>query len=132
VVSRTLKKSLVIVGIIVAVLVIFQIVSAFYFVSENLLFTNRSAAMEPTIKINDVLVVDTSVPFDTLQIDDIIAFHPPYDLDRTIVMRILEKIDDEPLTFKTKGDANQGPIPETDFPIKEENYVGKVSEIISQ
>jgi len=125
------KKIGIIAGVIVAV-VIFGIGSTVYLLSENLVFTNRSAAMEPTIKIGDLVIADDTIPFDSLEIGEIIMFHPTSDPDRIIIMRIVAEIDDDPLTFRTKGDANPASIPGTDFPITEENYVGKVTEIIPQ
>ncbi|MCE9651515.1 MAG: signal peptidase I, partial [Nitrosarchaeum sp.] len=41
-------------------------------------------------------------------------------------------IDDNPKTIRTKGDANPGSIPGTDFPITKEDYIGKVAYVIPQ
>ena len=41
-------------------------------------------------------------------------------------------IDEDPLTIRTKGDANPASIPGTDFPITEEEYIGKVAYVIPQ
>ena len=39
---------------------------------------------------------------------------------------------EDPKTIRTQGDANPGSIPGTDFPITEEEYIGKVAYIIPQ
>jgi signal peptidase len=41
-------------------------------------------------------------------------------------------IEDSPKTIRTQGDANPGSIPGTDFPITEEEYIGKVAHILPQ
>jgi len=86
--------------------------------------------MDPALKVNDAIVFDDTIPFDSLEIGDIIVFHKPTDYERMIVMRIVEVMDDDPLTFRTKGDANPASIPGTDFPITKEEYIGKVTEVI--
>jgi len=39
---------------------------------------------------------------------------------------------DNPKTIRTQGDANPGSIPGTDFPITEEEHIGKVSHLLPQ
>jgi len=128
--KRNLKRGLIIAGIVVAVIMISLIGYAQYFLSENLVLKIVSGSMEPTLKVNDGVIIDETIPFDSLEIDDIIAFYKPTDHEKMIVMRIVEVMDDDPLTFRTKGDANPASIPGTDFPITEEEYIGKVTEII--
>ena len=41
-------------------------------------------------------------------------------------------MNDEPKTIRTKGDANPASIPGTDFPITEEEYIGKVAYTLPQ
>ena len=41
-------------------------------------------------------------------------------------------IDDNPKTIRTQGDANPASIPGTDFPITEEEYIGKVEYTLPQ
>jgi signal peptidase len=45
---------------------------------------------------------------------------------------VAEIIDDDPKTIRTKGDANPSSIPGTDFPITDEEYIGKVAYVIPQ
>jgi signal peptidase I len=66
--------------------------------------------------------------FDSLKIGDIIVFNRPQGGDRVIVHRIIE-ISDRfgEKVIVTKGDANDGIIPGTDFPIREKDYIGNVT-----
>ena len=49
-----------------------------------------------------------------------------------IVHRVFSIVEEDPLTIRTKGDANPTSIPGTDFPITEEEYIGKVAYVIPQ
>ena len=66
-------------------------------------------------------------PFEDIEVGDIIVFDRPSDHNRVIVHRVASILDDDPKTIRTKGDANPGSIPGTDFPITEEEYLGKVA-----
>jgi signal peptidase len=72
------------------------------------------------------------VPFDDIEIGDIIVFNRPSGHDRVIVHRVVEILDDSPKTIRTKGDANPGSIPGTDYPLTKEEYIGKVAYIVPQ
>jgi len=63
---------------------------------------------------------------------DIIVFNRPSGHDRVIVHRVVDIIDNEPLIIRTKGDSNPASIPGTDFPITDEEYIGKVVYVIPQ
>jgi signal peptidase len=82
--------------------------------------------MIPELEVYDVLVVQGHEPFEDLEIGDIIVFNRPSDHNRVIVHRVVSITDDDPITLRTKGDANPASIPGTDFPITEEEYIGKV------
>ncbi len=88
--------------------------------------------MIPELQVFDVLVVQGHDPFDTVEIGDVIVFNRPSGHDRVIVHRVVSVIDDDPLTLRTKGDANPASIPGTDFPITEEEFIGKVQYVIPQ
>jgi len=120
------------IGLAIAAIIIVNLGYAAYFVTENLVFRITSEAMAPTLEINDLVVVDESVPIDSLEIGDIIVFLRPSDHERTIVMRIVDISSDTEgeRTITTKGDANNSSIPGTDFPVTKEEYIGKVTEII--
>jgi len=124
------KRGLIIVGIVIGAILVSGIGYAQYFLMENLILKVTSGAMEPALRMNDGVIIDETIPFDSLEIGDIIAFYKPTDHNKMIVMRIVAVIDDDPLTFRTKGDANPASIPGTDFPITEEEYIGRLAEII--
>ncbi len=102
------------------------------FGTENPFYVVASGSMIPELKVYDVLIVQGHVPFEDLQIGDIIVFDRPSGHDRVIVHRVVSITDDDPLTLRTKGDNNVASIPGTDFPITEKEYVGKVEFKIPQ
>ena len=91
-------------------------------------FMIKTDSMEPLLKKNGLVTVSAKIPFDQLVLGDIIAFKSPSNTSETIISRIVN-ITNSPTDEKiltTKGDANQLPIEGLDYPIKKENYVGKV------
>ncbi len=122
-VSKGVIKDIIIVG--VGVLVIWVGLQA-AFGTQNPFYVVASGSMIPELKVYDVLIVQGHEPFDDIEISDIIVFNRPSDHDRVIVHRVVSVIDYEPKTLRTKGDANPASIPGTDFPITEEEYIGKV------
>ena len=121
--SKGVIKDIAIVG--VGVLVIwFGLTLAFG--TQNPFYVVASGSMIPELEIYDVLVVQGHEPFEDLEIGDIIVFNRPSDHNRVIVHRVVSIIDDDPKTLRTQGDANPASIPGTDFPITEEEYIGKV------
>ena len=129
---RKAKKIAIGIGIAIVVIFFANMGYATYFVTENLVFRITSESMAPTLEVDDMIVADDSVPFDSLEIGDIIVFDRPSDHERVIVMRIVDISTDSQgeRTITTKGDANPSSIPGTDFPITKEEYIGKVSQII--
>ena len=121
--SKGVIKDIAIVG--VGVLVIwFGLTLAFG--TQNPFYVVASGSMIPELEIYDVLIVQGHEPFEDLEIGDIIVFNRPSDHNRVIVHRVVSIIDDDPKTLRTQGDANPASIPGTDFPITEEEYIGKV------
>jgi len=102
------------------------------FGTSNPFYVVSSGSMVPKLQVFDVLVVQGHDPFETVEVGDVIVFNRPSGHDRVIVHRVVSIIDDDPLTIRTKGDANPASIPGTDFPITEEEYIGKVQYIIPQ
>ena len=88
--------------------------------------------MIPVLEVYDVLIVSGHEPFDELVVGDIIVFDRPSDHNRVIVHRVASILDEDPRTVRTKGDANPASIPGTDFPITEEEYIGKVAYTLPQ
>ena len=122
-ISKGVIKDIAIVG--VGVLVIwFGLTLAFG--TQNPFYVVASGSMIPELEIYDVLIVQGHEPFEDLEIGDIIVFNRPSDHNRVIVHRVVSIIDDDPKTLRTQGDANPASIPGTDFPITEEEYIGKV------
>lgn len=128
----------------------FSINSPFYIVSSD--------SMIPTLNIEDLLVIRdggssnnnddngySSYSFYNLKIGDIIVFKAPEEErdqdDRTrttIVHRVAEIIQTDDKSnnnkssriIRTKGDANPSSIPGIDYPIREQDYIGKVVYVI--
>ena len=116
-------KDIIIVGVGVLVIWIGLQVA---FGTQNPFYVVASGSMIPVLEVYDVLIVQGHDPFEDVEIGDIIVFNRPSDHDRVIVHRVASILDDEPKTIRTKGDANPASIPGTDFPITEEEYIGKV------
>jgi len=128
-VSRGVIKDIIIV--VVGVLIIWfglKIVTG----TDNPFYVVSSGSMVPILQVYDVLIVDGKIPFDKVQVGDIIVFNRPSGHDRVIVHRVAAIIDENPFTIRTKGDANPASIPGTDFPITEEEYIGKVWQVVPQ
>ena len=102
------------------------------FGTDNPFYVVSSGSMEPYLNVFDVLVVQGNEPFDNIKKGDIIVFDRPSGHDRVIVHRVNEILNDEPRILRTKGDANPASIPGTDFPITEQEYIGKVVYIVPQ
>jgi signal peptidase len=118
--------AIIVIGVVLiwfAVKVVFNVDNPFYVVS--------SGSMIPVLNIGDILLVKDGNTFDSLKIGDIIVFNRPEGGDRVIVHRILDMTDrfGEKIIV-TKGDANEGLIPGTDFPIREKDYIGTVASVV--
>ena len=118
--------AIIIIGVVLiwfAVKVVFNVDNPFYVVS--------SGSMIPVLNIGDILLVKDGNTFDSLKIGDIIVFNRPEGGDRVIVHRIIDMTErfGEKIIV-TKGDANQGLIPGTDFPIREKDYIGTVAYVV--
>jgi len=122
-------KDIIIVGVGVLVIWIGLQVA---FGTQNPFYVVASGSMVPVLEVYDVLVVQGHEPFEDIGIGDIIVFNRPSDHNRVIVHRVASIIDEDPKTIRTKGDANPASIPGTDFPITEEEYIGKVAYTIPQ
>lgn len=128
-VSKGVIKDILIV--IIAVLIIW-IGLQVAFGTQNPFYVVASGSMIPVLEVYDVIIIQGHIPFEEINIGDIIVFDRPSDHNRVIVHRVVSIIDDNPKTIRTQGDANPGSIPGTDFPITEEEYIGKVEYIFPQ
>ncbi|HEX6294821.1 MAG TPA: signal peptidase I [Nitrososphaeraceae archaeon] len=118
--------AIIVIGVVLiwfAVKVVFNVDNPFYVVS--------SGSMIPVLNIGDILLVKNGNTFDSLKVGDIIVFNRPEGGDRVIVHRIIDMTDrfGEKIIV-TKGDANEGLIPGTDFPIREKDYIGTVAYVV--
>jgi signal peptidase I len=111
----------------------------FAFGTNNPFYVVSSGSMIPTLNINDVLIVrDGAVgngstnSFTSLKVGDIIVFHRPAGQDRVIVHRVAEIYNnfEGERVIRTKGDANPSSIPGVDYPIRAQQYIGKVAYVI--
>ena len=128
-------KYVIIVAVVIAIIFLgfwfaFGVADPFYVVA--------SGSMIPNLNINDFVVINHNVPFNSLKIGDIIVFKtygadPESGQHMIIVHRVAEIITDESngqKVIRTKGDANPGSIPGVDYPIFQQNYIGKVVYVI--
>lgn len=125
--TRKLIKDVAIVGGAVAVLVAGLLVT---FGTINPFYVVASGSMVPTLETHDLLVISAHVDFEEINLGDIIVFNRPSDHNRVIVHRIVAILEDEPRTLRAKGDANPASIAGTDFPITQDEYLGKVVYVI--
>ncbi len=122
-------KDIVIVGVGVLVIWIGLQVA---FGTQNPFYVVASGSMIPALEVYDVLIVSGHVPFEDIEVGDIIVFNRPSDHNRVIVHRVASILEDEPRELRTKGDANPASIPGTDFPITEKEYIGEVAYTLPQ
>ena len=120
--KKIIKDILIVVVGVLAIWIGLQVV----FGTENPFYVVASGSMIPVLEVYDVLIVQGHDPFEEIEIGDIIVFNRPSDHNRVIVHRVVSIIDENPKTIRTQGDANPASIPGTDFPISEEEYIGKV------
>jgi len=145
-VKSMLKKGIVkdIIIVVIGVLIIWMGLRV-VFGTENPFYVVSSGSMVPELQVFDVLVVQgteqwfcslfddcQSTQFESVRVGDIIVFNRPIDHDRVIVHRVVAITNEDPFTIRTKGDANPASIPGTDFPITEEEFIGKVATVIPQ
>ncbi len=120
--KKIIKDILIVVVGVLAIWIVLQVA----FGTENPFYVVASGSMIPVLEVYDVLVVQGHDPFEEVEIGDIIVFNRPSDHNRVIVHRVVSIIDEDPKIIRTQGDANPASIPGTDFPISEEEYIGKV------
>jgi signal peptidase I len=99
---------------------------------QNPFYIVSSDHMYPNLTVFDVLMVQSNDHFDEIQVGDIIVFDRPSGHDRVIVSRVAEILDENSRVIRTKGDANPASMPGTDFPVTENEYIGKVTYVIPQ
>ena len=128
-ISKGVIKDIAIVAI--AVIVIWIGLQA-AFGTQNPFYVVASGSMIPALEVYDIIVIQGHQPFEEVQVGDIIVFDRPSDHNRVIVHRVEAILSEDPLTVRTQGDANPSFIRGTDYPITEEEYIGKVAYVIPQ
>ena len=103
-----------------------------YFGAQNPFYVVSSGSMYPELAMYDIIVISGHVSFDDVKIGDIIVFDRPKDHSKVIVHRVVAVVDDDPKTLRTKGDNNQNSMVGTDYPITNEEYIGKVVHVVPQ
>jgi len=102
------------------------------FGTPNPFYVVASGSMIPELQVYDLLIIQAHIPIEEIKIGDIIVFDRPSGNDKVIVHRVVAITNDDPRALRTQGDNNPAPIPGTDFPITENEYLGKVEYQIPQ
>ncbi|NOJ28952.1 MAG: signal peptidase I [Nitrososphaeraceae archaeon] len=123
----TLIKDIII--IVIGVAIIFFVIQ---YVFGNPFYIVSSGSMIPVLNIGDILIVGEKDTFDELELGDVIVFNRPAGHDKVIVHRVFKILNETERIIVTKGDANDGLIPGTDFPIKHDDFIGQVVYVIPQ
>jgi signal peptidase I len=95
------------------------------------MFILQSNSMAPALHYHDKVLVDILFPYERLKVGDIIAFKTfginSTGQHETILHRIAQEVIDKngDRIIRTKGDANNDSIPSLDYPIFQQNYIGK-------
>ena len=132
--KKLLKEIVVLIVLVIGLYIIFTGGLKLALNTDTPIMVVVSGSMRPTININDLIIVQGVDPH-TLKVGDIIVFknpnypNQPCESGHCIVHRIIEIVKTNPLTFRTKGDANYAPDP---FLVRENDVVGKVIMIIPQ
>jgi signal peptidase len=131
--KRSISKGVIkdIVIVVIAVIVIWIGLQA-AFGTQNPFYVVASGSMIPALEVYDIIIIQGHQPFEEVEVGDIIVFDRPSDHNRVIVHRVESILSEDPLTVRTQGDANPSFIRGTDYPITEEEYIGKVAYVIPQ
>jgi signal peptidase len=132
------KKEIIYVIIIAVSIAIFLLGIWFAFGVSNPFYVVASGSMVPNLNINDFVIVNHNVLFNSLKVGDIIVFKtygtdPDSGQHIIIVHRVAQIVTDPSngqRVIRTKGDANPGSILGLDYPIFHQNYIGKVAYVI--
>ena len=131
-----ISKVFIYVVIVVIAIAIMYVGIRIAFGTFNPFYIVASGSMIPTLNISDFVIINHNIPFSNLKVGDIIVFNSPGSLipneqHETIVHRIVHiSTGIEGRVITTKGDANDGSIPYIDYPLREQNYIGKVVYVI--
>ena len=107
---------------IIAVVVIVVLFHGLFGGAYNIITTG---SMSPDIVPYDMVLVNVFMPYENIQVGDIISFKKPHMSD-PVLHRVVERGD----ALTTKGDANTEPIGYLDYDIIEEEYIGKMLYVV--
>ncbi len=128
---RPLAKRLGSIALIIIILYLIGTVGvAYVFGVETPFMVVVSRSMEPTINVNDIIVVRAVDPQD-IEVGDIIVFKNPMGRDIPIVHRVVDIVElpTGDIGFITKGDNNPVKDP---WVVSEEMVIGEVIYVIPQ
>jgi signal peptidase I len=123
------------IGIIVLTLVSLSLIPTISYAQTTdwlEMFNLQSNSMAPALHYHYKILVDILFPFERLKVGDIIAFKTfgtnSTGQHETVIHRIAQEVIDShgDRIIRTKGDANNASIPSLDYPIFQQNYIGKV------
>jgi signal peptidase I len=94
------------------------------------MFIMQSNSMTPVLHYQDKVLVYTIFPYNLLKVGDIIAFKTfgtnSTGQHETIIHRIVQEVIYKyDMIIRTKGDADNASIPSLDYPVFQQNYIGK-------
>ena len=141
---------------VVVIILVISFTIHFLFGTINPFYVVVSESMIPNLNIGDLLVIDHNYSYNSLRVGDIIVFNTPGVNNKgqhlTIVHRVAEIItvptigigsgtgssdqnnnnnnNNNIKIIRTKGDANPASIRLLDYPIRQQNYIGKVLYVI--
>ena len=129
------KGTIIVVAAIIAFLVILWAALRAVLSVESPFFVVSSESMIPNLNKGDMVVIRNGegFAFADLGLGDIIVFHSDDAGGRTVIHRIVEVYHDAATgerLVKTKGDNNAVSYEGFDYPIREEDYYGKVVFIV--
>ena len=149
-ISNPQIKYIIVIVVIAAAFIIWFGIIRFAFGVNNPFYVVSSGSMIPNLNVGDYVIIkhessnssnssNDNSSFNKLKIGDIIVFKTPgVSTDgehKVIVHRVAQILNADSTTngervIRTKGDANPYSIPYLDYPIKEEDYIGKVVYVI--
>lgn len=96
------------------------------------LYMAKTNADDQNLKMYDVAIIDSNIPIENIKIGDVIIFYNPSTHQEILAHRVVNILAKDPFTIKTKGDKSPESISGLDYPIKKQEYIGKLVYIIPQ
>jgi len=128
---HSIKNKAILIGVIIGVVGGAGFMGFWMFGLPSSGFVAFGTGMEPFFYEGDFLAM-TKVPFKEIVVGDVIVYRNPSDPSKVTAHRVVATIDDNPKTLRAKGDANPASIPGTDFPISENQYIGRIDNVLPQ